>query len=254
MKGAIGIKEREMGNYSEFGKAVMVCKGYFKKDDQFDYENYEEMTIEEVVMEYQRTGDDSCIAYLFKRLAVLIERQANLFFIEDDDKVSFAFEVLFETSLSFVSEYVKEGSVKPAKFINYFMKSYKNRILKEIQARNCDKRTANNNCKYYFEDSRFSEGRPDPTDDEGDLNSRLDRLLPDCKLYWDDLNFIDIYESIRNDSRFLPSEIDYCILAMCYDDIKDSEIAELLDFSRAGIKAIKKRLKKKLEVLALKAS
>lgn len=228
-------------NYTEFGKALELCKGYL--------EEYVEKDLEEVVKEYQETGEEIHLAYLFYKMVWLIQKKADIYYsLGDDDKVSIAFEMLIESALTFVPGYLKSGSLKSAKFSSYFISLYVNRLRREIQSRKYDKRKANNNCKYYFEGLGYSEDGKIDDEVDNDVDDGLDNLLPDYKIYWDDLSLVDLYESIKNNEMFLSGEVDYCLLVMEYEDITDAEIAEVLNYTRAGVYGIKKRLKKKLEI------
>lgn len=179
----------------------------------------EELTSEEIVQAYNNGQADEAIAYVFCRHYQLLRLTANKFFgLSAEDKDSYMLEEINKA----LSNYDKSKGKITTLVSTYLY----NRLRTETQALQSASR-ATLNLATSFEDL----GELDRIEEASDESS---------------YSFTEMYYLVSN-LDLTENERKCCELILLNpQNIKNSEIAEVLGLSRAGVGDIKKRLKVKL--------
>lgn len=176
------------------------------------------LTLEEISAKYKMTLSPALLAAAYEKIVQLAYVVSRPFFgLSEEDVASFALEKLDVCLLTY-----REGE---GKFATYFSSVFYNQLRAETEALNTHKRCIIFNSQSY----------------DGMLENGYDVIREDESLF----EIIQVLESLN----LTQSEMKYCMAILQESHIlRDSEIAEQLNMTRAGVGYIRKSLKKKLSL------
>lgn len=187
----------------------------------------------QIALDYQDTEDAILLSYTFcENMGLISQITQSYFGLTEMDVDSYALEELHKAMMHF-----KEDS--GAKLTTLYSRFLKNRLRAETQALNYDKRVAN--------------AKVDSLDGEDSENEfGLANTYKMQGYHEDRFNEIDILTALTRNDALTENEFKYCQIIVKevrdVEAINNSEIAEQLNMTSAGLHYLKKSLRKKLGV------